>query len=167
MAGWTVRPIVLPDGEITDCNSLLQVLFNYCPPPYLDPEYRKQLVVAELEQYNADVACLQEVDERTFHEHLLPHMRLRGVNHGGGQGIVLPTYFEREQCTLCRKPTGLTLCVPLPLSGYDGRYTNKMGKVKEGSATFWRTSRLTEVARRDVLLRDVFREVWRGGVEGR
>ena len=49
--------------------------------------------------------------------------------------------------------------VPSPPPGYEGRYTNKMGKVKEGSATFWRTSRLAEVDRRDVLLRDVFREV--------
>ena len=45
--------------------------------------------------------------------------------------------------------------------GYEGRYTNKMGKVKEGSATFWRTSRLSEVSRKDVLLRDVFKEVSR------
>ena len=44
-------------------------------------------------------------------------------------------------------------------TGYEGRYTNKMGKVREGSATFWRASRLREVARHDVLLRDVFREV--------
>ncbi|KAG1677548.1 hypothetical protein FOA52_014446 [Chlamydomonas sp. UWO 241] len=96
-----------------------QVLFNYCPPPFLDPEYRKQLVLAELARYNADVVCLQEVDDKAFHEYLLPHMSL---------------------------------------AGYAGRYTNKMGKVKEGSATFWRTSRFVEVGRRDVLLRDVFKQ---------
>jgi hypothetical protein len=49
--------------------------------------------------------------------------------------------------------------------GYSGRYTNKMGKVKEGSCTFWRDSRFREVARHDVLLRDVFRQV-RGGRRG-
>ncbi len=67
-----------------------KVLFDYCPSIYLDPEYRKQLVVAELRRYNPDVACLQEVDERAFHEFLLPHMRAMG---------------------------------------FEGRYTNKMGKV--------------------------------------
>jgi mRNA deadenylase 3'-5' endonuclease subunit Ccr4 len=57
------------------------VLFNYCPLQYLDPEYRKQLVVAELEHYNADVVCLQEVDEKAFTEFFLPHMQLRGNLH--------------------------------------------------------------------------------------
>lgn len=37
----------------------LKVLFNYCPGRFLDPEYRKQLVLAELQQYNADIICLQ------------------------------------------------------------------------------------------------------------
>ncbi|GAX76948.1 hypothetical protein CEUSTIGMA_g4395.t1 [Chlamydomonas eustigma] len=97
-----------------------QVLFNYCPLQYLDPDYRKQLVVAELEHYNADVACLQEVDEKAFTEFFLPHMQLRG---------------------------------------YDGRYTNKMGRVREGSATFWRTSRFSAVAVKDVFLRNVFKEL--------
>lgn len=64
--------------------TLPQVLFNYCPPQYLDPEYRKQLVVAELAQYNPDVACLQEVDERAFQEHLLPHMQARGESSWQG-----------------------------------------------------------------------------------
>ena len=52
------------------------------------------------------------------------------------------------------------------VTGYEGRYTNKMGKVKEGSATFWRTSRLSEVSRKDVLLRDVFKEVSRFAYSG-
>ena len=31
-------------------------------------------------------------------------------------------------------------------AGYEGRFTNKMGKVKEGSATFHRTSRFQVTA---------------------
>jgi len=33
---------------------------------YLDPEYRRPLVLAELLGYNADLVCLQEVDEKMF-----------------------------------------------------------------------------------------------------
>ena len=43
-----------------------------------------------------------------------------------------------------------------------------MGKVKEGEATFWRTSRFRQVAVHDVMLREVLREVGVrsvGGVE--
>ena len=49
-------------------------------------------------------------------------------------------------------------------TGYEGRYTNKMGKVKEGEATFWRTSRFRQVAVHDVMLREVLRGVGVGGV---
>jgi len=44
----------------------------------------------------------------------------------------------------------------LLLEGYEGCYTNKQGKVREGSAMFWRTSRFRALAKKDVLLRDVF-----------
>jgi hypothetical protein len=35
------------------------VLFDYCPPPAIDPDYRCQLILAELTAYQADVMCLQ------------------------------------------------------------------------------------------------------------
>ncbi|PNH06494.1 2',5'-phosphodiesterase 12 [Tetrabaena socialis] len=41
-------------------------------------------------------------------------------------------------------------------SGYSGHYTNKQGKVREGSATFWRTSRFTALAHADIRLRESF-----------
>jgi 2',5'-phosphodiesterase len=41
----------------------------------------------------------------------------------------------------------------LALAGYGGAYTNKQGRVREGSAMFWRRSRLQLAARHDVLLR--------------
>ena len=41
----------------------------------------------------------------------------------------------------------------LLLEGYEGCYTNKQGKVREGSAMFWRTSRFRSLAKKDVLLR--------------
>jgi 2',5'-phosphodiesterase len=93
------------------------VLFGYCPKPYLDYEYRKQLVLQELQRYQADLICLQEVDDKAFSEYLAPQ---------------------------------------LVLDGYKGRYTNKTGRVREGSATFWRSSRFALAAQRDVLLRQAF-----------
>lgn len=41
-------------------------------------------------------------------------------------------------------------------AGYDSHYTNKMGKVREGSATFWRSTRFRKIAGRDIRLRDIF-----------
>lgn len=59
------------------------MLFDYCPTAYLDPEYRKQLVVSEVVRYNADVICLQEVDEKAFTEHFLPHFSTHGERGSG------------------------------------------------------------------------------------
>jgi 2',5'-phosphodiesterase len=57
-----------------------KVLFKYCPLPYLDYEYRKQLVLAELARYSPDVACLQEVDDKALHEYLAPQLGLDGFS---------------------------------------------------------------------------------------
>ena len=51
---------------------------------------------------------------------------------------------------------GKTADSSLAVSGYDGVYTNKVGKVAEGCATFWRRSRYTVAARRDLNLRQIF-----------
>ena len=39
-------------------------LFVTCPSECLDPSYRRPLVLSEILQYNADVICLQEVDDK-------------------------------------------------------------------------------------------------------
>ncbi|EFJ50866.1 hypothetical protein VOLCADRAFT_88222 [Volvox carteri f. nagariensis] len=44
----------------------------------------------------------------------------------------------------------------LGLQGYSGHYTNKQGRVREGSATFWRTCRFTALAHKDIRLREAF-----------
>jgi hypothetical protein len=48
----------------------------------------------------------------------------------------------------------------LALAGYGGAYTNKQGRVREGSAMFWRKSRLQLAARHDVLLRVRISSIW-------
>jgi hypothetical protein len=47
----------------------------------------------------------------------------------------------------------------LEVLGYAGVYTNKQGKVREGSATFWRASRFTRLITRDMRMRELFKEV--------
>lgn len=39
--------------------SIVQILYSYCDPEYLDTEYRVALVTEELLAYDADVICLQ------------------------------------------------------------------------------------------------------------
>ena len=53
-------------------------LFAHCHPHFLDPAYRRALAAAELLAYNADVYCLQEVDERAFTLVLGPVLRAAG-----------------------------------------------------------------------------------------
>lgn len=50
-----------------------------CPFRWLAPEYRRPLIVQELLGYNADVICLQEVDESAFRVCLQPHMEAAGA----------------------------------------------------------------------------------------
>ena len=48
------------------------VLFPQCPSSILAIDYRKQLILKELLGYNADIICLQEVDNKVFDFDLLP-----------------------------------------------------------------------------------------------
>ncbi|KAH8241525.1 hypothetical protein KR026_010129 [Drosophila bipectinata] len=50
----------------TDSDYTRTHLFPYCPPEYLQIDYRKQLFVKEITGYHADLICLQEVDQRIF-----------------------------------------------------------------------------------------------------
>ena len=50
--------------------------------------------------------------------------------------------------------------------GYEGRFTGKASTVREGSATFWLSERFELVAKRDVVLKEVFGRLWEGGGGG-
>ncbi|PSC75583.1 2, 5 -phosphodiesterase 12 [Micractinium conductrix] len=97
------------------------VIFAHCPPQFLKPEYRWPLVLNELLGFNADLICLQEVDEKAFTAYLAPQ---------------------------------------LAAEGFRGVYTNKAGKpglsVREGQATFFRTSRFTLAGHRSLKLKELF-----------
>ncbi|DBA65768.1 TPA: hypothetical protein ACH3X2_002808 [Trebouxia sp. C0005] len=55
-----------------------KVLFGYCPKRYLDPDYRRPLILLELLGFHADIICLQEMDEKAFAEYFLPQMQQAG-----------------------------------------------------------------------------------------
>ncbi|DBA96565.1 TPA: hypothetical protein ACH3X1_015434 [Trebouxia sp. C0004] len=55
-----------------------KVLFGYCPKRYLDPDYRRPLILLELLGFHADIICLQEMDEKAFAECFLPQMQQAG-----------------------------------------------------------------------------------------
>ena len=55
-------------------------LFPQCPPYALEIGYRKSLFIKELKGYNADIMCLQEVDNKIFDFDLYPgnmHLKIR------------------------------------------------------------------------------------------
>ena len=47
---------------------------------FLDAGYRRPLILAELLGFNADVICLQEVDEKAFAVYFRPHLHTAGAH---------------------------------------------------------------------------------------
>lgn len=54
----------------------------------LVPEYRRPLVLAELLGFNADVLCLQEVDDKMFSQLLQPQLGVAGAWGGWSAWVV-------------------------------------------------------------------------------
>ncbi|XP_034824735.1 2',5'-phosphodiesterase 12 [Maniola hyperantus] len=55
------------------------ILYPYCPPYALHIDYRKQLILKELQGYNADIICLQEVDRKIFNSSLMSFLACDGL----------------------------------------------------------------------------------------
>jgi hypothetical protein len=83
---------------------VLQVLFSYCPPPNLDPDYRCQLILAELAGYQADVLCLQEVDHSLFNGFLVPHLAMLGGHWGATFIVCLSICCMHMECSVLPCP---------------------------------------------------------------
>lgn len=45
---------------------------------YMEASYRRPLIAQEVLAYNADIVCLQEVDEKAFFTYFLPVMQHAG-----------------------------------------------------------------------------------------
>ncbi|XP_015601826.1 2',5'-phosphodiesterase 12 [Cephus cinctus] len=86
----------------TDSDYSREVLFPYCPPYALDMDYRKQLIMKELMGYNADIICLQEVDNKVYDVDLYPtlsSLNYNGVYNRKGAGVTegLSTFYNDER----------------------------------------------------------------------
>ena len=86
---------------------------GHCPDQYLKTEYRIQLILDELDRCDADIICLQEVDEDpVFHGHIEPWAMTNGYAIGGflvcpsdSQGVVLlykPSTFVCLESSIIR-----------------------------------------------------------------
>ncbi|XP_067936205.1 2',5'-phosphodiesterase 12-like isoform X2 [Watersipora subatra] len=64
----------------TDTEFSRKELFSHCPVGYLEYDYRKSLIAKELLGYNADVICLQEVDNSQFSNYYQPLFRFHGYS---------------------------------------------------------------------------------------
>ncbi|RWS28781.1 2':5'-phosphodiesterase 12-like protein [Leptotrombidium deliense] len=90
------------------------VLFPYCPPNYLDFNYRKHLLIKELLGYNGDIICLQEVDKKFYTKTLSKVMKMNaveGVFHEKGEesGEGLACFYRKSKFELITS-SSVTLC---------------------------------------------------------
>ena len=61
-------------------NFARRVLYPYCNPAALDIEYRQCLVTHEIMGYHPDVACLQEIDRKTYNHFVHPALHQLGYD---------------------------------------------------------------------------------------
>ncbi|XP_001942566.2 2',5'-phosphodiesterase 12 [Acyrthosiphon pisum] len=68
-------------GEYTKTKEAKTVMYPYCPEKILASSYRHPLILRELQTYNGDIICLQEVDKHFFHRELCPILKkFKGMN---------------------------------------------------------------------------------------
>ncbi|KAJ1520151.1 hypothetical protein ONE63_004367 [Megalurothrips usitatus] len=87
-------------GMYSDTDAAKSELFAHCPTYALDIDYRKQLLMKEILGYNADIICLQEVDECVFDNDLLPILSMEGYT---GSFLKKGTVSEGVACLVNTK----------------------------------------------------------------
>ena len=50
-------------------------LYSYCPSWALSWDFRKNVIMKEIKQYDADIICLQEVESGQFESFFLPELK--------------------------------------------------------------------------------------------
>ena len=70
------------EWRVRDCTGGVVVSLSACVRAcrYMAAEYRRALVAQELLGFNADIMCLQEVDEKAFAIYFAPLLRLAGAS---------------------------------------------------------------------------------------
>ncbi|XP_014296880.2 CCR4-NOT transcription complex subunit 6-like [Microplitis demolitor] len=90
--------------------------YPYCLEDCLNWETRGQSIINEIEYYNCDVLCLQEVENKVFHEYLLPALETLGYS-----GVFAP------------KSRAKTM-------------SSAKQRLVDGCAIFWKTEKFTLIA---------------------
>ena len=68
---------------------------------FRDANYRRPLILIELLRYNADVICLQEVDEKAFTQYFEPHLKYAG-GPPDAQPLLYVNYIGMLATGLCQ-----------------------------------------------------------------
>ncbi|KAI4795816.1 hypothetical protein KUCAC02_029629 [Chaenocephalus aceratus] len=105
-------------------------LYRHCPPAVLSWDYRRPNLLAEIQQHDADILCLQEVQEDHYEEQLKPALQALGYqcefkkrtgSKPDGCAVIFKSsrlsllssnpveYFQRDDALLDRDNVGLVL----------------------------------------------------------
>ncbi|KAK9888902.1 hypothetical protein WA026_001123 [Henosepilachna vigintioctopunctata] len=88
----------------------MNLAFSYCPSEVLAIDYRKQLIYQELKGYNADIICLQEIDNREYNNYFREKLSELGYvskfhrkGHNISEGLLCATRKTRYQLLSCQQ----------------------------------------------------------------
>lgn len=99
----------------------------HCPRQFLDWNFRKQRILQELDGYNADIMCLQEVERDVFFKEMEPMYAANGF-----EGLycrkapVIPQGFEEGVATFFRTS------IFERIASQSDRFTNQFQKAGTG-----------------------------------
>jgi CCR4-NOT transcription complex subunit 6 len=93
-----------------------QTAFPYCPKWALSWRYRRVQILRELEQYDADILCLQEVQQDHYQQFLLPALERLGYDGlykcktrealgPGGKVDGCAILYRRDKFSICGAPS--------------------------------------------------------------
>ncbi|XP_060856862.1 2',5'-phosphodiesterase 12 [Metopolophium dirhodum] len=84
-------------GEYTKTKEAKSEMYPYCPEEILASSYRHPLILRELQAYNGDIICLQEVDKHFFRRELCPILK----QFKGMTGLFLKKNGRRNEGLSC------------------------------------------------------------------
>ncbi|XP_025192311.1 2',5'-phosphodiesterase 12-like, partial [Melanaphis sacchari] len=84
-------------GEYTKTKEAKDTMYPYCPKEILASSYRNPLVMTELQAYNGDIICLQEVDKVFFDRDLYRILK----SHGQMTKLFLKKNDHRNEGLCC------------------------------------------------------------------
>lgn len=112
----TGEPVQGYDGQFFQAGEIHnRAKYSYCPEKYLDWNYRKNLLLREIQVTNPDVACLQEVEKKqfeTFFKKRLAKLGYKGIyfaRSAGNRKVGKDEAKRVDGCVIFYKSDRLTL----------------------------------------------------------